>query len=391
MRKTNLLITSLLGIIGLMAYFMSFQTINDDKMVDVEVEAGDKKLLEDVYFSGELYDYSSFYTINDETFTYESLSYLERLDTPMSTNLMLLQEQYPDFMNSVLYSGSYDYTILNSQKYVISTEFDYEDGSYMKDSRHLNMKLLDKESGKVEEEKINRDNAPEGDWHNVLSIYEDYPMVQVVFHTESWTDVGSNSTLSFGEYNIETKDYTENSLIKEDNSNFYISNNYSQVDTSQKIRLLSKYNEQTGIEQLNYLLDMEDGTLHTIENKDRLYFVSDDSKLYALEKEEDQSFLRQYDYTGAELLSEVELDAELDLNGAYNPYILELRDNKLFIVENQFNESMEQINLKPTLLAIYDSQTGAELLSGSIDYNISNEVPGVVEGSISQFGYSSDF
>lgn len=395
MRKINLLIASAIGIIGLLVYFLSMPTLNEDALVDIQVKAGDEKLLEDFYFSGDIYDFTSYYTVNGETTTYEGLSYLEQLDTPYSTDLGFLQKKYPEFINKLLYGNNFwDYTLLNSEKYLMTTGFTTVDDGFNINPNVILMDLLNKESGEIEEETINRDNFPRGDWYSILATHEEYPVFKFLFEAETWTNdaVGTESTLTLGEYNIETKNYSEKHLTS-DMGDFYLYGNYSQVGDTQNIHLLSTVDNQTGLETISHLVNFEDGSIHPIEQTDRKYFVGDDGNLYALENEDGSLFLRQYDYSNEETLSEVELDTDLslDLSSEYSPLITELRDGKLYIVINQVNESMREEDMKPSLFQIFDSLTGESLLSGVAEYNADGEVSDIVEGSIDQIGYTSDY
>src|SRR5699024_11006193 len=218
MRKINLLIASAIGIIGLLIYFLSMPTLNEDALIDIQVKAGDEKLLEDMYLSGDIYDFTSYYTVNGETTTYKGLSYLEQLDTPYSTELMFLQKKYPELINKVFYGNSFfDYTLLNNADHLVTTGFTMKENGYDLDLSVVLMNVLNKETGKIDEETINRDNYPTGDWYTILAAYDEYPVFKFLYKTETWTDevTGSESTLTLGEYNIETKNYSEKQLTNE--------------------------------------------------------------------------------------------------------------------------------------------------------------------------------
>lgn len=393
MRKINLLIASAIGIIGLLVYFLSMPTLNEDALVDIQVEAGDEKLLEDLYFSGDIYDFTSYYTVNGETTTYKGLSYLEQLDTPYSTELMFLQKKYPEFMNKLLYgNGFFDYTLLNNADHLVTTGFTMKENGFDLDPSVVLMNVLNKETGKIEEETINRDNYPTGDWYTILAAYDEYPVFKFLYKTETWTDevTGSESTLTLGEYNIETKNYSEKQLTNEI-TDFYVYPIHSQP--GEKISLISSIDNQTGAGTVTHLLNFEDGSLHPIRQTDGIYLAGDNGNLYALENDEDTLFLRQYDYSNEEMLSEVELDTDLklDLNPEFPLFFTELRDGKLYIIQNQPNDSMLEENIQPSLIEIFDSKTGESLLSGVVEYNSDGEVLGIVEGTINQIGYTSDF
>lgn len=393
MRKINLLIASAIGIIGLLIYFLSMPTLNEDALIDIQVKAGDEKLLEDMYLSGDIYDFTSYYTVNGETTTYKGLSYLEQLDTPYSTELMFLQKKYPELINKVFYGNSFfDYTLLNNADHLVTTGFTMKENGYDLDPSVVLMNVLNKETGKIEEETINRDNYPTGDWYTILAAYDEYPVFKFLYKTETWTDevTGSESTLTLGEYNIETKNYSEKQLTNEI-TDFHVYPIHSQP--GEKISLISSIDNQTGAGTVTHLLNFEDGSLHPIRQTDGIYLAGDDGNLYALENDEDSLFLRQYDYSNEEMLSEVELDTDLklDLNPEFPLFFTELRDGKLYIIQNQPNDSMLEENIQPSLIEIFDSKTGENLLSGVVEYNADDEVIGIVEGAVNQIGYTTDF
>ena len=82
MRKVNLIVSVLIGLIGTIVYFVTIPTVDEEALVNVVIEAGDEKVLEDIYFNGYLYDYSDFQVTQEGVHTTKGLSYLENLDAP---------------------------------------------------------------------------------------------------------------------------------------------------------------------------------------------------------------------------------------------------------------------------------------------------------------------
>src|SRR5699024_7569883 len=106
MRKLILVISSLIALVGIFIYFISFQSVDEEALIHLTVESGNKELLDDIYFNVYLYDYGSFHVNNKKgVTTNENLPYLEKIDASEDQTLNNLLEKYPQFMHEVVYNS----------------------------------------------------------------------------------------------------------------------------------------------------------------------------------------------------------------------------------------------------------------------------------------------
>ena len=238
MRHIKLIISSLIAMVGIIIYFVSIPTINEETLVHLTVEAGNEELLDDIYFTGFLQGanyYNSFQMNSDQDLvTYENLPFFEKLDASPNQSLNILQEKYPEVVNELNYNNKInDFYILNSEDELISAYFKISDSNYYMNHSTVYLNALNKETNESTENEIARENYPDGDYVNIVGMYEEYPVVKILYNTSTWNmDTGEKSKLTVGEYNFETKDYSENSLLNEDGGLF---SNMVQHHTALKI------------------------------------------------------------------------------------------------------------------------------------------------------------
>ena len=189
MRKINLIVSVLIGLIGTIVYFVTIPTVDEEALVNVVIEAGDEKVLEDIYFNGYLYDYSDFQVTQEGVHTTKGLSYLENLDAPLEMDLQMLQKNYPEFINQLIYNTNiYSKNLVFSDSYLTSAHFQSSEGNYRIETEKIHLNLLDKTTGEIKSEIVNRGNNQAGDGVDVVGIYENYPTVKVLLSINTWGD-----------------------------------------------------------------------------------------------------------------------------------------------------------------------------------------------------------
>ncbi|SHE66745.1 hypothetical protein SAMN02745249_00881 [Atopostipes suicloacalis DSM 15692] len=403
MHKKKLLISSLIAVFGIIIYFVSIPTINEEDLVKLTVEAGDEKLLDDVYFNGYLYDYSLFHWDSYEGVTAnETLPYLEGLDAAEDQSLRILQKDYPDFINPLLYDTNINlYYVLNSGNRLLSGYFENYEDNYYVDASTVHLNILNKETNEEISEKVERENYPEGDQVDIVGLYEEYPVVKILYTTTSWNSEYSveKSNLSVGEYNLETKNYKETSLLN-DNGNFYdYSSNFYKAKNN-KIQIINyyPYNVYDEPEETNgsngptsYLYHFVEDTFIPLKDSMAKYFIGNDNQVFSLTNEGEELILRQYNQTGEKVEQETVLDNEFPISlYEEDQYpIVEVINDRLFIAQSATDEISDQ-KILPTDLQVFDLHSGESLLTGKIDYDTASEV-NALEGYIDSIGKMSDF
>jgi len=399
MRNTKLIISSLIAVVGIIIYFVTIPTIDEEDLVHLTVEAGNEELLDDIYFNGYLYDYGSF-RVNDKegVNTNENLSYLEKLDATENQSLNILLEKYPDLMHEIIYDSQLaDYYLLNSKDQLISGYFKMNDVNYYVDYSTVYLSTLNKETNEMIEDTIQRESELDSDNISIIGMYEEYPVVKILYSISTWASEsnGEKSKLTIGEYNFETKTYSEDSLLNEEGS-FYEHNSNSYNVKNNKIQIIdysgNEYEEnEIPSEPTVYIYNFVEDTLSPFETTATNSFIGNQDQLYTLENEGEKIFLRHYDQTGEEIQNEVLLENEFPLNLYEGERILlsEIINNQLFIVQSAVDEISGQ-EVLPTDLQVFDLHSGESLLTGKIEYDKDSKV-NATEGYIYSINQKSNF
>ena len=103
MRYLKTIISLVLSVVGLLIYFITIPRIDGDDLVQLTVLAGDDHSIVDYSFNGYIYDFSSFSLTEDDLLVTGTLPFLEKLDATEDMDLMMLTEDYPDFVYPLMY------------------------------------------------------------------------------------------------------------------------------------------------------------------------------------------------------------------------------------------------------------------------------------------------
>ena len=374
MRKISLIVSVLLGFIGTVVYFVTIPTVDEEALVNVVIEAGDEKVLEDIYFNGYLYDYSDFQVTQEGVHTTKGLSYLENLDAPLEMDLQMLQKEYPEFINQMVYNNNYySNNLVYSENYLVTAHFEITEGNYRIETENLHLSLYEKETEEIHSTIINRSNEMQEDSIDVIGIYEDYPTIKLLLSANNWPNNYEEGTsrVLLGEYNFETKVYNEKKLIEKEGSFFA-----DYVSPNQKAVLFNHYSES---EEGNYLLDYDSGVLTSLETEGKVLLLDEESNLFALADNEGQSVLQTYDMLdggGLEAVQEVALATAFDLTLNQEEFALieaKLIGDYLYVIQNQENfESNGEV--LPALIQVFNRSTGEIAMNGSIRFDEKYEV-----------------
>ena len=391
MRRINLLVTSLIGLLGLIIYFVSVPRVGDDALVEMTVEAEDEHILENIYFSGYNSRYTQFYMDNDKKVTLDNLSYLEQLDAPNDIQVYRMQQKYPDFIDPLIYDRYIrSYSIVNADDNMVSAHIRFnEDYSTDNDTIHLN--VLNKETMEIEEEEVERENPPTGNYTDIIGMHVDYPVVQMIYRTNRWNEqtVTEKSTVSIGTYNIETKNYSENPPSDIDGyMNAY--DNDSRIMQNKKKQLLTVYGDE-GRSHTHYVYDYMNDELTALEDNEKHYIIGDDDQLYSIELSNNETLLNTLDENGQETESEVTLENQLpiDLSRQDGALLTEIIDGKLYVVLNE-NIPVETGPGEPLMLQVFDIQNGERVLNSEIIFETESG-SNVGQGSITAIGQVTAF
>lgn len=399
MRNTKLIISTLIAVVGIIIYFVSVPTVNEKALVHLTVEAGDEELLDNVYFNGYLYNYGSF-RVNEQNgvHTNESLSYLEKLDATEDQSLNTLLEKYPDFVRDIAYNPYlYNYYLLNNKEQLILGSFIQDDSDYSINDSTLCLKTLNKETNEIVEDTVQRESELNSDSINIISMYEEYPVIKILYNLSTWPSetTGEKSKLTIGEYNFETKAYSEETLLSEEGS-FYDANSNLYNAKNNKLQIIYRFGSESeefedSAEPTAYIYNFIEGTLSPFETTATSSFVGNQDQVYTLENEGEQVLLRHYNQTGQEIENEVILENSFPLNlyGDETVLLAEVINDQLFIVQSAVEELHEQ-DISPTDLQIFDLHSGESLLTGKIEYDTEHEV-NAIEGQIYSIDQLSAF
>lgn len=393
MRYIKLILSILIGFIGTIVYFVTIPTIDEETMIQATVEAGDENLLDDIYFYGYMMNYSSFLFNQEDTIIYDELPYLEQLDLSEPAEVTLLQREYPDFMNDFLYDVNFATSgMTTNEDYLALGYFEFLDNSYDVNFNQMKVQVLDKESGKVSLDTIQRDNFPTGDTIEFLAAYQEYPRVKFLVRTIDWdTRTGEqDGQLSFIEYNIETKDYSEEKIAQIDG---YYYNAFGREVISPNKSLQTFTISPDYVETSTYLFNFEDDSLTEIGTDTDHFVTSQDNKLYSLTNENGEVLLNLYDERTIEIVEQTQLAFEETIDFAMeSPYVFsDIADGKLYIMYNRITTGEEITEeIPPSTLYVFDIETGELLLESDFHFDVENQSL-ANEVLIDSFGLLSDF
>lgn len=369
MRYIKLSISLIVSALGLLVYFVTIPKVDENEFVNLSVLAGNEALLDDYYFNGYVYDYGYYHLTNEDILIPNTLPYLQKLDATGDIEMMLLENDYPEYAKALVNAS----VVSVSEDYLTSTYFNYDYDSFTEMYGQLNLSILNKETKKVVEETIQRDNVSDALYANIEGIYENYPEVHILVNTISYInseDYLEESELSLISYNIETKNSSEKALATKEG---YINATlFNQVQQNKPLQLFKSYDSESENEQ-NYLVNYAEGELMTFDSDGGQYFISDDNRIYRI----NGNVLFEYDKTGQNIINERLLATDYK-NGRENlfdyaqPSIL---DGKLFIMSNDFN-NIQQNNaeIKPSHVLIYDLTSGEILTEAQVDFSGTKQV-----------------
>lgn len=374
MRYLKLTISLILSAIGLAVYFITIPQIDEDELVHLTVQAGDEAILENYYFDGYIYDYSSFTLNGDDVFTPANLPFLQQLDATDDMDMMLLKEDYSDFINELIFGPNIlTYLISNGEDYLSSAHFEYQSGTYSEIYSALTIRTLNKETNKIEEDVVTRETRSNVYYASIVGIYENYPVVDVLVDTrigDPTNEFNETTELSLISYNFETKNMTESVVL--DTKEYLEPQRYASVYSNQSIMAFSAFDSETSAEK-SYLMDFEKNTMVQREGPRERLVVSDDSRLYSIE----ETTLVAYSEMHTERVREVSLSMDFaeKKNMDFSMNELFILDSKLFVVNNNdTTDETQRDNIKPTDLVVYDITTGEILVEGQFNFDGTEQV-----------------
>src|SRR5699024_7950596 len=175
------------------------------------------------------------------------------------------------------------------------------------------LNALNKETKETVEDTIQRESDPASDSVNIIGMHEEYPVVKILYSTSTWTtdSIGKKSNLSVGEYNFETKTYSEESLLNEEGS-FYAYNSDPYNIKNNKVQIIRHDGNED--HSTTYIYNCIQDALYPFQPTATNCFVGNKGQLYTLDNEGEEILLRQYDQTCQQSENEVDLENELPLN-----------------------------------------------------------------------------
>lgn len=399
MRNKKLLTSFIIAFAGIIIYFLTIPTIDEEALVDLTVRAGDKGVLENIYFNGHLNDYSSFHINEEGVDTTKNLSYLKQEDVPNNPALAQLQNEYPEFTNHLLYSNTaWEHNILDSTKYLVGSYFEYDAQNNYFDTANLQLKAFNKETDTLIQEEVKRENYPEKGRAEILGMHEAYPVINILYSTSvhSGKNISEDSSiLSMGEYNMETKTYSEHDILSEDGY-FYCYTTQSPVSSNNGLQIIDHIqyeNNGSEIGEQNWLVyNFEEATITLLDAADAYPMTTQSGQLFTLEHIEGETVLRHYNQNGEEILSEVSLDLQIPINFTDGyPTVMQIIDNKLYLVQSAVASYGDLVSegVASTPLQVFDIESGETLLLGEFNFDTKNEVH-AREGVIQGIGKNSD-
>ncbi|HZK47602.1 MAG TPA: hypothetical protein VFC64_06675, partial [Atopostipes sp.] len=282
MRYLKTIISLVLSVVGLLIYFITIPRIDGDDLVQLTVLAGDDHSIVDYSFNGYIYNFSSFSLTEDDLLVTRTLPFLEKLDATEDMDLMMLTEDYPDFVYPLMYGPNIQsYAVSSDRDYLTSAHFEYQDSSYSDLYSRLYLRALNKETNEIIEDEITRNAGSNVYYASIYGVYEKYPEISLLLETRAGglrdnydTD---NRTYSLISYNFETKSMTEEILLE--TQDYLETTLYSMVHKNQLRQVFYSADSITE-EPRTYIMNYETGQLTELETANTGLFVSDDNRLY---------------------------------------------------------------------------------------------------------------
>lgn len=392
MRYIKILLSLIIGLIGTVLYFVSMPSIDEHKMIDMTVEAGDDSLLEDLYLSGYMTNYSSFILDADGVSIYEELSFLEQLDTMEYAELAMLQQAYPEFMENLLFAmNTYSFGLSTDEEYLVAGSMNQNPDSYLPQFQQLTVQVLNKETGEISEDIIEREDFPTGDSIDFLGVYQDYPTVKLLVNTGTWDRETYEETakISLIAFNLETKDYSEETISKEEG--YMYSYEHGSVSTNRS--LVSVAFAPNYEDTMFHLFDFTNDSFHKLGEVLDHFIISEDNQLYSLTYEAGRPFLNHFNIETMEIMNQTELahEGSGEIAREFPEGMSFIADDKLYLAESQFaTDRNATADIPPSTLSVFDIETGEQLLQTTIRYDLENQST-TFEAFIENMGLLSKF
>ena len=374
MRYLKTSISLVLSVVGLLIYFITIPRIDGDDLVQLTVLAGDDHSIVDYSFNGYIYNFGSFSLTEDDLLVTGTLPFLEKLDATEDMDLMMLTEDYPDFVYPLMYGPNIQsYAVSSDRDYLTSAHFEYQNSSYSDIYSRLYLRALNKETNEIIEDEITRNAGSNVYYTNIYGVYEKYPEISLLLETRAGgprdhydTDNGTYSLVS---YNFETKSITEEILLE--TQDYLGTMLYSMVHKNQSRQVFYSADSITQ-EPRTYIMNYETGQLTELETAYTGLFVSDDNRLYHIADDT----LVEIDEEGT-LVNEVYLSEDYKelKNIDFESSIHYIYADKLFVLSNDYSDDYdENLPIKPTDLAIFNVSTGDLITEAQFTYGKTNQM-----------------
>lgn len=374
MRYLKTIISLVLSVVGLLIYFITIPRIDGDDLVQLTVLAGDDHSIVDYSFNGYIHNFSSFSLTEDDLLVTGTLPFLEKLDATENMDLMMLTEDYPDFVYPLMYGPNIQsYAVSSDRDYLTSVHFEYQDSSYSDIYSRLYLRALNKETNEIIEDEITR-NAGSNVYHaSIYGVYENYPEIRLLLETRAGGPRDNydrdNGTYSLVSYNFETKNMTEEILLE--TQDYLETTLYSMVHKNQLRQVFYSIDSITE-EPRTYIMNYETGQLTELETANTGLFVSDDNRLYHIADDT----LVEIDEEGT-VVNEVDLSEDYKelKNIDFESSIHYIYADKLFVLSNDYSDDYdENLPIKPTDLAIFNVSTGDLITEAQFTYGETNQM-----------------
>ena len=374
MRYLKTIISLVLSFVGLLIYFITIPRIDGDDLVQLTVLAGDDHSIVDYSFNGYIHNFGSFSLTEDDLLVTGTIPFLEKLDATEDMDLMMLTEDYPDFVYPLMYGPNIQlYTISSGRDYLTSAHFEYQNSSYSDIYSRLYLRALNKETNEIIEDEITRNAGSNVYYASIYGVYENYPEISLLLETRAGgprdnydTDNGTYSLVS---YNFETKSITEEILLE--TQDYLGTMLYSMVHKNQSREVFYSADSITQ-EPRTYIMNYETGQLTELETAYTGLFVSDDNRLYHIADDT----LVEIDEEGT-VVNEVDLSEDYKelKNIDFESSIHYIYADKLFVLSNDYSDDYdENLPIKPTDLAIFNVSTGDLITEAQFTYGEINQM-----------------
>lgn len=374
MRYLKISISLVLSVVGLLIYFITIPRIDGDDLVQLTVLAGDDHSIVDYSFNGYIHNFSSFSLTEDDLLVTGTLPFLEKLDATENMDLMMLTEDYPDFVYPLMYGPNIQsYAVSSDRDYLTSAHFEYQNSSYSDIYSRLYLRALKKETNEIIEDEITRNAGSNVYYASIYGVYENYPEISLLLETRAGGPRDNydrdNGTYSLVSYNFETKNMTEEILLE--TQDYLETTLYSMVHKNQLRQVFYSIDSITE-EPRTYIMNYETGQLTELETANTGLFVSDDNRLYHIADDT----LVEIDEEGT-VVNEVDLSEDYKelKNIDFESSIHYIYADKLFVLSNDYSDDYdENLPIKPTDLAIFNVSTGDLITEAQFTYGETNQM-----------------